>query len=468
LYQNQAAASATDESDNRLAVMPTVPSSAPAVVVSDPTKREEGVIVVCFNGNKLVVYGRQYESMHVKPDNTVLKWKVHYDEDSARFKPGDNKAPSLAVSRSVFGPDYGLANRASEPEPPSASITMIRNLAHPNEFSSNIASTPSITIVDKLSRLGEYSRRDVAGPVIESASRRGDDLGFRIGQTPTVIRTLAADTYGRNGITTKLVIVGTDRDIQLDAISDRGLLPEKKIGRDMLRTGLSAPAAFQGNMMYIPTADGTVYAIDAEFGLVAWSIALQSVPIQRPAVVAPHLFVTGRLGKMFRLNLDDGSPASGAGFEGDGSFPGVSAKQFLAASERHVYAVDKMNSLVVMDRQRGSVQGKVDITGFTTTYLNDTTDRVILGSNDGKLICLYDAGSAVQKLYRTNALPTPPAAPTPPPAVEGEKPADKPAPKPADKPADKPAPKPADKPPAKPADKPAKPGDKAKPDPKDK
>src|SRR5262249_41777093 len=150
-----------------------------------------------------------------------------------------------------------------------------------------------------------------------------------------------------------------------------GLIPEKKIGREMLRTGLSAPAAFHGNMMYVPTADGTIYAIDCEFGLVAWTAALQSVPNNRPAGVGQHLFVSGRLGKLFRLNTDDGTPAAGGAFERDGSFRGVTARQFLAASDRHAYAVDTMDNLVVLDRQRGTVQGRVNVAGFTTTYLND-------------------------------------------------------------------------------------------------
>src|SRR5262249_12145130 len=252
LYQTQPAASATDESDNRLVVMPTVPSSSPAVVVFDPTKRDEAVIVVPFNGNRLAVYGKQPPYRGVKPDNTVMKWKVHYDESNATFKPGDNRAPSIAVARSVFGPDYGLANRSSEPEPTSPSITMIRDLSRPNEFSSSIASTPSLTIVDKLTHLGEYSRRDVADAPIEAASRRGDVLDFRMGQPPSIIRTLAADAYGHSAVITKLVLTGTERDGQIDTITERvGLMPEKKIGRDLLRAGLSAPVSFYGNMMYV-------------------------------------------------------------------------------------------------------------------------------------------------------------------------------------------------------------------------
>src|SRR5262249_50529210 len=243
LHQTQAAASTTDESDNRLTVMPTVPSSTPAVVVFDPTKRDDAVIVVPFNGNRLAVYGRQAPSYGVKPDNTVLKWKVHYDDTNAAFKPGDNKAPSIAVSRSVFGPDYGLANPPSEPEPPSASITMIRNFARPNEFAPDIASTPSLTILDRLTHLQEQSRVNSFEKPVEPASRRGDTLDSRMGKTPAIIRILAADNFGHSTIVTKLVLVGSDRDIQIDTITERvGLVPEKKIGRELLRTGLSAPA----------------------------------------------------------------------------------------------------------------------------------------------------------------------------------------------------------------------------------
>ncbi len=195
-----------------------------------------------------------------------------------------------------------------------------------------------------------------------------------------------------------------------------------------------------------------------------WITSLQVLPVGRPAVVDSDLFITSREGKLFRLKADDGTMPVEGSFARDGSFPGLTAKQFLAASERYAYALDRNSNVVVLDRKRGTIQGRVSVPGFTTAYVNDVTDRIILGSDDGRLICLHDVASPTQKLYRTNALPkAPPRAEAPaaegmpekPAEKAGEKPADKPAEKPADKPADKAAEKAADKPAEKPAEKPA-------------
>lgn len=404
LWRWQSETGNTDETDNRLAVMPTIPSTTPVVVVNDTTRPDEGVIIVCFNGNRLLVYGKAFEDVRVRPDDTVLDWKVKRSEELGRvFKPGDNKFPSLAVARSVFGPDYGLKSDVVRPEPPFPSYAVIHNLSRPNEFSAKIASTPSLTIVDTVTRLSEYSQRDVKGPTIEATTRRGDALEFRIGQKPELILATSFDALGRptTVLTPKLVLVGTERDIQIDSISEKhGLMPERRLGRGLFRTDIAAPAAFLGNMMYVPTQDGTIYAIDSEYGLVHWTSSLQSVAAHPPAIVDNQVYVTTRVGRLFQLDATTGDYFSDSVASKDGSFNHDQVRQFLAASSRFVYAIDRSDRLVVFDRKRGTRQGLVDVTGFTLTYLNDVTDRVILGSNDGKLICLQDIASSTQHQYR--------------------------------------------------------------------
>lgn len=404
LFRPQSQTGSTDEVDNLLAVMPTFPSTTPVVVVNDVSRPDEAVIVVCFNGNRLLVYGKAFEDRRVKPDDTVLDWKVEYPEEADRiFKPGENKFPSLAVVRSVFGPDYGLKSRAVRPEPPYPSLAVVHDLSRPNEFSSRIASTPSLTLVDNVSRLAEYSQRDVRGPAIEATTRRGDALDFRIGQRPELIRGQGFDALGRptSVMIPKLVLVGTERDVQIDSVSERdGLRPERRLGRKIFRSDIAAPAAFKETTMFVPTQDGTVYAIESEFGLVQWTASLQSPATHPPAIVGDQVFVTSRLGRLFGLKLDTGLTPSGGSFADDGSFRDDQVRQFLAASDRYVFAVNRSDRLVVFDKKRGSRQGMVDVSGFTFTFINDVTDRVLLGSNDGKLICLQDANTKGQKLYR--------------------------------------------------------------------
>jgi len=423
IYPTQAAASTlTDETDNRLVMFPTMPSVAPTVVVADPTKRDEGLIVVCFNGSRLATYGKAPSQYRVKPDSSVLSWRIREPIEETRLLPADNKAPSLTVVDSVFGPDYGTKDRPREPQPKFPSLTLLANLSRPDQFGATISSTPSITIVPNLWELSEMSQRDARPPSIESSSRRGDILDFRLAQPAVAIRSAVNDRIERSGagLVTKLILVGTDRNIQFDTVTERlGLLQQQRIGPDLIRSQIAAPVAFSGSMMFVPTADGVVMAIDAEFGLVSWTASLQNVASKRPAVVGPHVFVTTRMGRMYRLNSDTGDLPADGGFAPDGSFPGVAIRDFLAASDRAVYAVDRTGNLLVLDRRRGTLLGQTDVRGFTIAMTNDTTDRVILGSPEGRLICLRDAAAPTAKVYRSNAVgnpaPAPVAAPITPP-----------------------------------------------------
>jgi hypothetical protein len=40
------------------------------------------------------------------------------------------------------------------------------------------------------------------------------------------------------------------------------------------------------------------------------------------------------------------------------------------------------------------------MSGFNLAFLNDVTDRALLASNDGKVVCLHDPLQVTQKLYR--------------------------------------------------------------------
>jgi outer membrane protein assembly factor BamB len=426
-----------DENEGKLTTFPAMPSSGAVAVVGDATKGES-LILVCFGGSRLVVYGRAPDVKRARTDTSVLEWKKRPEPESdIRFKPGDNKFPSLTMMSSLFGPDYGTNDRSPNPEPKAPSLTMVQNLSRPNLPSDEIASTPSLTMVQNFSELTELSRRDVRQEMIEASSRHGDYLDFRLIQDPKAIRMSTINERGQAGIVTKVVLVGTDRNLQIDVASEkRGLTIDKQIGSDVIRSTIAGPAGFRGNSVFLATQDGTIRSIDAEFGLLTWSTALQVLPVSRPAIVGQNVFIASRQGKLFRLNSDDGTLPTEGSFASDGSYPDVSVKQFLAASDRYAYALDKLSQIVVLDRKRGTPQGQLDVSGFTSAYLNDVTDRIILASNDGKIICLHDVAMPTQKLYRSSTIIRGPAAEAPP--AEGAKPGAETSPeKPAEKPADK-------------------------------
>jgi outer membrane protein assembly factor BamB len=377
--------------------LPNMPTTGPA---SNGPR-----IVVCMNGNLLV----GYEYGYTPPWKTRITYNEPYKvnrgvyEDYTKWTTPDPKisvTPSMTMALSMFGPNFGIQTDVREPAPPSPSLSVVANLTRPNELNSNsdMSSTPSLNAVDKISRLSEYSQKDAPPPKMEE--RWSDSLPFRVFQTPYVFQAVVMDpnSPAKGQVETRMIVVGSERDLRAQGFNG---VKYAEVGHDIMRSNISAPVAQLDASFFVPTFDGTIYAFRADRGLVLWTSNIQGVPATKPAAVTPDVFVTTTEGRMFRLNIDDGSPPkpSDGLFGQDGGYSAVIVKQFLAASERTVFAIDPISQLLVMDRKRGTIRGRVDMAGYTFTYLNDVTDRVLLGSNDGKLICLHDPAQAAQKLY---------------------------------------------------------------------
>lgn len=363
-------------------------------------------VAVCFNGMELV----GYEYGYTPPWRTRAQYNEPYKayrgkyEDFTKWITPDaryNSTPSLVAVHSVFGPNYGFPTEPVEAAPTTPSLTVVANLTRPNELASTseIASTPSLTAVDTISRINEYSQKDAPPPTMEK--RWSDSLPFRVFQTPLLYQTLSRNTVSaaKGQIETRMIIVGSERDIRSEGFDG---VKNFQIGPDIIRSNISAPVAQLGLRLFIPTFDGTVYSIQGDRGLVLWTFNLQGVPAHQPAAIEPDLFLTTTRGRLFRVNVNDGTPPKPQDglFADDGSYSAIIIKQFLAASDHTVFGLNPVGQLVVLDRKRGTVRGKIDMAGYTFAPVNDVTDRVYLASNEGKLICLYDPAQPTQKQYR--------------------------------------------------------------------
>jgi PQQ-like domain len=402
--------------------LPNMPTTGPA---SNGQR-----VVVCFNGNHLV----GYEYGYTPPWRTRIAYAEPYKvnrgvyEDYTRWITPDtrsNATPSMTMALSMFGPNFGIQIGVREPAPTAPSFAIVANLLRTNELnsSSDISSTPAVTVVDKISRIQEYSQKDAPPPKMEQ--RWSDSLPFRVFQTPYVFQFINNDPTSptKGSLETRMLVVGSERDIRTQSFNG---LKNFEVGPDILKSDISAPVAQLETSFYVPTFNGSIYALQADRGLVLWTSNVQGVPASKPAAVAPDVFVTTTQGRLFRLNMLDGSPpkANDGLFGPDGSYSAAAVKQFIAASDKTVFAINAISQLLVIDRKRGSLRGQLDMSGFTYAHLNDVTDRVLLGSNDGKLICLHDPNQVAQKLYRPS-IHRRFVAPAPAPAG-AEKPADMP------------------------------------------
>ncbi|MFO0807299.1 MAG: PQQ-binding-like beta-propeller repeat protein [Gemmataceae bacterium] len=148
------------------------------------------------------------------------------------------------------------------------------------------------------------------------------------------------------------------------------------------RDALSAPVGRYGEIAYAADRDGTVYCYDLGSKAVRWTFSTHSTSTIRtePRATDEDVYINADFGGLIRLDRATGSLI----------WQCPDAFRFLAENRKYVYATDKQNHLLVIDRARGSVIANYDSSAFTLPIANDMTDRILLAAEDGTIVCLYD------------------------------------------------------------------------------
>ncbi len=159
---------------------------------------------------------------------------------------------------------------------------------------------------------------------------------------------------------------------------------ERRSVGDMFRAGGSVVAdlAQTGDMFYLASLDRQVYAGEQVSGKMElrWRYTAGSKILQKPMPIGQDLFVVSKDEGMTRLDR----------FSGTAFWSLPSAKRFLAASHRLVIGLDDHNQMLIIDRSRGSILATWSAKAFTILSPNEYTDRIVLASHDGLILCLRD------------------------------------------------------------------------------
>lgn len=145
-----------------------------------------------------------------------------------------------------------------------------------------------------------------------------------------------------------------------------------------------------GDIVYVPSSDSNVYAIDANTGHIMWRHTAGSPIVRTPFATAEDVYVTSDRGGLSRLDRLTG--------KAQWRFPACDTEinsqpfidQVLAVNPKFVYANDKSGRLVILDRIRGNFLSCVDLRDFVVLSPNRWTDRIILAAQNGLIICLHD------------------------------------------------------------------------------
>lgn len=145
-----------------------------------------------------------------------------------------------------------------------------------------------------------------------------------------------------------------------------------------------------GEMGYVGTDNGALYAINLTTGRQRWRHVAGTEISRRPVALEGDLFVTSKREGMARLDRATGDSLWRVPARGGATETNREADRFLAANSKYVYAFDESNRLLVLDRKRGARLSLLDTTGFRFPVVNEITDRLYLAANDGLIVCLRD------------------------------------------------------------------------------
>jgi outer membrane protein assembly factor BamB len=141
-----------------------------------------------------------------------------------------------------------------------------------------------------------------------------------------------------------------------------------------------APVGQYGDFAYIADQDGVIYAYDLERRVLLWRYRANGSVSRMPQVTDDDLFIATDRNGLIRLDRQ-------AGYK---IWQNMEASRYLSANPKFVYATDRTGNLLVLDRRRGTLLAKLDVSKFVFPAQNETTDRILLAAHDGTVISLND------------------------------------------------------------------------------
>jgi len=300
-------------------------------------------------------------------------------QETGELTSTSNISPSLTLLRSLK-PPYTYYSRDVSP-----SLAMLPTLRTPyrNETGNR---APSMAMVSNLSKLAEYSEigtEDKPRILWELQANR------RVEQAPL--------TYGEF-----LIVASADRTVfVVDKYAER----QNTIRHEyQIDSNISAPIAQYGPELYFCVADGNVYWVNVEYfrnsDVPVRHIKrfLSGVTIDRqPIVTDDSLFLASSAGAVFRLDRKQLEKV----------WMNNEVDRIYSVNSSVVYAGDRMGNLVVIDRARGLTLSKLDMRSFNFPIANNVNNRLMMGSNAGMILSMFDRGHRQTEQLRPNAPPAP-------------------------------------------------------------
>ena len=125
---------------------------------------------------------------------------------------------------------------------------------------------------------------------------------------------------------------------------------------------------------------GYVFAVKDRLGEVVWQFAANGPIRERIAIIGKDVYCCTSTGGMHALNLLDGKE----------KWYSQDIQQFIAASKKRIYTLDRRDRMVILDRNTGARLNSFDARRFDRFLFNLQTDRIYIINDSGLIQCLNE------------------------------------------------------------------------------
>lgn len=146
-----------------------------------------------------------------------------------------------------------------------------------------------------------------------------------------------------------------------------------------IRTSLG----YSQDYIFVADSNWRLYCVEQATGRVVWVFSSGSPIRQKPKVVGSHVYVVPHREGLAAVSLESGRA----------TWQQAAATQVVAVTEKHVYASDINDRLLILDRSNGRVQATLNVSQLPLRVSNERTDRIYLASPTGLVIGLRELSS---------------------------------------------------------------------------
>ncbi len=146
-----------------------------------------------------------------------------------------------------------------------------------------------------------------------------------------------------------------------------------------------ASPAKMGRVLFIPSTDGYVYAVDEILGSIYWEFSAGCAISQSPLAIGDGVYFVTDDFRLFKVNARTGESAAGW----PRFVPGID--RIVGANEEMLYVIDRAGMLQARRHDTGSLVASM-LSGDLLPILNSQTDRMFLASDDGTIQCVRPVG----------------------------------------------------------------------------